>query len=63
MISTNCSDFNISGNIAYNKNKSAIYITNIKYCGGEDNDEYKMIECILYETNNNTTKKISSYQQ
>lgn len=61
-ISTNCENFNISGNIAYNKNKSAIYISNIKYCGGKDTEDYKMIECILYEKTGNIEKKISSYK-
>lgn len=60
-LSTNCENFTISGNIAYNDNKSAIYINNIKYCGGDDTENYKKIECILYETNNDIDKKISSY--
>lgn len=61
-LSTNCENFTISGNIAYNNNKSAIYISNIKYCGGDDTEDYKKIECALYETNNNIDKKISSYK-
>lgn len=61
-ISTECKNFNISGNIAYNENKSAIYITNIKYCGGDDTEEYKEIECTLYESNNNIERKISSFK-
>lgn len=61
-LSTECKNFNISGNISYNKNKSAIYITNIKYCGGDDTEEYKKIECILYESNNNVETKISSFK-
>lgn len=60
-LSSSCSNFTISGNISYNDKKSAIYITNIKYCGGIDNEEYKKIECILYEKNNDTQKKLSSY--
>lgn len=60
-LSTECKDFNISGNISYNKNKSAIYITNIKYCGGNDTEVYKKIECVLYESNDNLEKKISSF--
>jgi len=60
-LSTNCENFNISGNIAYNDSKSAIYITNIKYCGGDDTEEYKMIDCVLYESNNDIERKISSY--
>ena len=61
-LSSNCENFNISGNIAYNKNKSAIYITNIKYCGGNDTTKYKQIECTLYEEHNDIAKKISSYK-
>lgn len=60
-ITTACSNFNISGTISYNSSKSAIYITNIEYCGGDDMENYKKIECILYETYNDTEKKISSY--
>ena len=61
-LSTECKNFDISGNISYNENKSAIYITNIRYCGGEDTIKYKQIECILYESNNNIETKISSYK-
>lgn len=61
-LSSECKNFNISGNISYNENKSAIYITNIKYCGGEDNEEYKTIECVLYESANNTEIIVSSFK-
>lgn len=61
-LSTECKDFNISGNISYNQIKSAIYITNIKYCGGDDMEEYKTIECILYESNGDMERKISSFK-
>lgn len=61
-LSANCENFNISGSIAYNQKKSAIYITNIKYCGGDDTKYYNHIECILYESNNDTQRKISSYK-
>lgn len=60
-LSSNCDNFNISGSISYNKNKSAIYVTNITYCGEEDNNIYKKIECTLYEKDNNMNTKISSY--
>lgn len=62
ILSSECNNFNISGNISYNKNKSAIYINNIKYCGGDDTQKYKEIECILYESNNNIQTKISTYK-
>lgn len=60
-LSSNCDEFNISGNIAYNNKKTSIYITNIIYCGEEDTEEYKRIDCSLYEKINNVEKKISSY--
>lgn len=60
-ISSKCKDFNISGIISYNENKSLIYIPKIEYCG-EDNDAlFKEINCTLYEKNHDIIKKISSY--
>lgn len=61
-ITSSCDAFNISGSIAYNDKKSAIYITNIKYCGGDDIKEYEIIECTLYESHEDIEKKISSYK-
>lgn len=60
-LSSQCENFTIQGNIAYNEKKSAIYITNIEYCGEPDNQIYKNIECSLYESHEDTDKKISSY--
>ena len=59
-LTTGCDDFNISGSIAYNQNKSSIYISHVDYCGGEDLVEYEKIECTLYESHENTDIKISS---
>lgn len=61
-ITSSCDAFNISGSIAYNDKKSAIYITNIKYCGGDDTKEYEKIECMLYESHEDVEKRISSYE-
>lgn len=60
-LSTSCDDFRLYGSIAYNDNKTSIYISNITYCGGNDESKYKSIECTLYEMDNNTKKKVSSY--
>lgn len=60
-LTTTCKDFNISGSISYNDNKSAIYISNIEYCGGDNKELYKNLECTLYETYNDTKKIISTY--
>ena len=61
-LSSPCENFNISGSISYNDKKSAIYITNIKYCGGNDDKLYKKIDCTLYESHGDIEKKISSYE-
>lgn len=61
-LSTECENFTISGNISYNEKKAAIYVTNIKYCGGDALEEYKKIECTLYEKDGDLTRKISSYE-
>ena len=61
-LSTECQNFNISGTISYSEKKSAIYITNIKYCGGDDQTEYQKIECVLYESKENEESKVSSFK-
>ena len=59
-VSSSCSEFKVSGSLAYDKNKSSIYISNINYCGGDDTTVYKEIQCNLYESHNNSNTKISS---
>ena len=58
-LSSQCANYNITGSIAYNNTKSSIYISNINYCGKEDNKRYKKIECTLYEKTNNKEVVIS----
>ena len=60
-ISTNCNDFEISGSLAYNKNKSYLHLSSIEYCGEKNNTVYKIIECTLYENNKNIKKELESY--
>ena len=62
-ISSNCSDFKITGSAAYNKDKTSIYISNIEFCGKNEVEKYKEINCTLYENNNDTKKKISSCEK
>ena len=57
-ISSMCKEFNIVGNIAYDKNKSSIYIYKVDYCGKPDNTKYKKINCTLYEKSNGKEKKV-----
>lgn len=60
-LSTKCNDFNISGTISYNDKKSSIFINKIDYCGGDDLNIYKNIDCILYEKENDLDKQIANY--
>ena len=59
-IGTTCNNFNINGTVAYNKNKTAIHISNIEYCGEVNNEVYSNIECSLYESTGNVETKINS---
>ena len=59
-ISSKCKDFKITGSAAYNKDKATIYISNVEFCGKEDNVVYRKISCNLYETYNDSKRKISS---
>ena len=58
-ISTTCKDFKITGSAAYNQSKSSIYISDVNYCGSEEDIEYKNIQCILYESFKDTEIKIN----
>ena len=59
-ISSKCTDFKITGSAAYNKDKTSIYISNIEFCGKEDKEKYKTINCNLYEKDKDTKTRISS---
>ena len=58
-IEANCKDFTVTGSLAFDSKKSSIYISNINYCGTEEN-VYKELTCNLYEKNSNTITEISS---
>ena len=57
-LSSSCSNFKISGSIAYNNNKSHLHLSNIDYCGNDDNNHYVKIECTLYEKKQNINKEL-----
>lgn len=57
-LSSSCSNFKISGSIAYNNNKSHLHLSNIDYCGNDDNNYYVKIECTLYEKEQNINKEL-----
>ncbi len=48
-ISSSCKEFNLQGILSYDKTKSSISISNIEYCGNEDEKVYEEISSILYE--------------
>lgn len=58
-LSASCDDFILYGSIAYNHNKSSIYISNISYCGEDNKQEFQKIECNLFEVNGSISTKIS----
>lgn len=57
-IETTCNDFNLSGTIAYNKDKTAIFISEIDYCGLNKDQIYDKITSTLYQNENNKEKII-----
>lgn len=62
-ISTSCKNFDLTGSMAYSKDKTSIYISNINYCGQENNQVYDKITCNLYETNDNVSSLITSCKE
>ena len=59
-ISSMCSDFKVTGSLAYDKNKSSIYISDVNYLGENCDIVYDKIESILYENVSNNKLEISS---
>ena len=54
--------FHIQGIIAYNQNKKSIYISKVDYSKEEEQKKYLSLECILYEKDGSTEKRISECQ-
>lgn len=59
-LTTTCSNFNLIGSIAYSEDKTSLYISEVSYCGEENNTVYEKIECNLYEKHNDNVVLISS---
>lgn len=60
-LSSTSDKFRLFGSIAYNDNKTTIYISNITYEGKIDENKYKEIKCTLYEKDNGKKNIISTY--
>ena len=58
-LSTTCDEFKVTGAIAYDNKKSSINISNIDYCGGDDETIYDEISCELFEEEGKTKTLIS----
>jgi transcriptional regulator with XRE-family HTH domain len=59
-IASSKNTFNITGILVSNKDKTNIYISNIKF-KDEDESKYVAVECVLYEQIKNNNKLISKY--
>ncbi len=62
-LTTTCKEFKVTGVIAYDNRKSSINISNVDYCGGDDNIIYDEISCELYEEEGNEKTLISKCNQ
>ena len=62
-MTSNCSDFKVTGIAAYNKEKTSLSISNVEFCGKEDKEEYKKINCKLYEIDGTLKNEISSCKE
>jgi len=60
-LSSDCGNFNIFGSLAYNSNRTHIYISKVEYCGGDDTTKYAKIECVLYESKGEIEQRIDSH--
>jgi transcriptional regulator with XRE-family HTH domain len=62
-LSSNSKEFKLTGSIAYNKDKTSIFITDVSYIGEDKNIEYKSIKSTLYEIEGKTKKEIGTYNK
>ncbi len=62
-ISANCENFEITGSMAYDKEKASIYISNVSYCGEKSTEAFQEFTCTLYEAHQNDKIKIDSCDQ
>lgn len=62
-LSSQSSEFTLTGSIAYNQDKTSIYISNIEYKGEDKKNEYKEIKSTLYEIDGKTKQEIGTYNK
>lgn len=62
-LSSQSSEFTLTGSIAYNQDRTSIYISNVEYEGEDKEIEYKEIKSTLYEINGKTKQEIGAYNK
>ena len=62
-LSSTTEDFTLTGSIAYNSDKTSIYISDVTYTGDDNEIEYIEIKSTLYEIDGKTKKEISTYNK
>ena len=62
-LSSTNKDFILTGSIAYNEDKTSIFISDIEYKGEVDDNEYKEIKGTLYEIDGNKKQSIGTYNK
>ena len=62
-LSSQSEEFKLTGSIAYNEDKTSIYISNVEYKGEDSNVEYKEIKSTLYEIDGKTKQEIGTYNK
>lgn len=62
-LSSQSSEFTLTGSIAYNQDKTSIYISDVEYKGKDNNIEYKEIKSTLYEIDGKTKQEIGTYNK
>ena len=62
-LSSTNEEFILTGSIAYNADKTSIFISNIEYTGEDSNKEYKEIKSTLYEIDGKTKQEIGNYDK
>ena len=62
-LSSQTQEFSLVGSIAYNADKTSIYISNVKYNGEDGDREYKEIHSTLYEIHDKTKQEIGNYDK
>ncbi len=55
--------FKLTGSIAYNEDKTSIYISDVTYKGEDSTVEYKEIKSTLYEIEGKTKTEVSTYNK